>query len=270
MSDSDTTSGSAASFQVGCSVVCDVVRKPKRKKRKSRSLHRLLGMISALPLVWVLLTGLVLNHSEDFGLDSVELESPLILSAYGMTPAGGAESLVLHGHSITSWDGVVFFDQRPLDLEGEIITALPMGDGMAIVSDSTVLRVDFEGSVIEKLDELSLPSIPLLEAGIFDGKMALRSSDSWHVADADWIEFSAISETVTPIRLQPLEDGDLKEALRSRWSGGGVSLSRFVLDLHAGNFLGSFAAYFYDFVVLCTLWLIATGIILQYRTNRRG
>ena len=100
--------------------------------------------------------------------------------------------------------------------------------------------------------------------------MALHSSDGWHLADADWLEFSDISETVTPISLQPLVDGDLKDALGSRWAGGGISLSRFVLDLHAGNFLGNFAAYFYDFVVLCTLWLIGTGLVLQYRASRRN
>lgn len=270
MSDSDTLPDSPAPFQVGCSAACDVVRKPKRKKRKSRPWHRLLGMISALPLIWVLLTGLVLNHSEDFGLDSVELTSPLVLSAYGMTPAGEPVSVAVHDHSITLWDGVVFFDQTQFDVEGELLTALPLQDCVAVVSDQTVLRVDFEGSIIEKLDELSLPAIPLLEAGIINEQMALRSSDGWHLADADWLEFSVVNEAVKPITLQPLEDGNLKDALRSRWAGGGISLSRFVLDLHAGNFLGSFAAYFYDFVVLCTLWLIGTGLVLQYRTSRRN
>ena len=270
MSDSDKTSDNSASFQVGCSPVCDVVRKPKRRKRKSRSWHRLLGMFSALPLVWVLLTGVVLNHSDDFGLDAVELESPLVLSAYGMTPKGETMSVTVHGHSITSWDGVVFFDQAPLDLEGELISALPLPDCVAVVSDRAVLRVDFDGSIIEKIDELSLPTVPLLEAGILNDRMALRSSAGWHLADADWLEFSDLSETVTPIELQPLEGGDLKDALRSRWAGGGISLSRFVLDLHAGNFLGSFATYFYDFVVLCTLWLIGTGLVLQYRASRRS
>ncbi len=270
MSSSDTLPDSSTPFQVGCSAACDVVRKPKRKKRKSRPLHRLLGMISALPLIWVLLTGLVLNHSEDLGLDTVELKSPLVLSAYGMTPTGAAVSVAVHDHSITSWDGVVFFDHAPLAIEGELLTALPLRDCVVVVSDQTVLRLDFDGNIIEKLDELSLPTVPLLEAGILNEQMALRSSDGWHLADADWLEFSVVNEAVKPITLQPLKEGDLKDALRSRWAGGGISLSRFVLDLHAGNFLGSFAAYFYDFVVLCTLWLIGTGLVLQYRTSRRS
>ena len=270
MSDSDTAPDSPIPFQVGCATVCDVVRKPKRKKRKSRSWHRVLGMVSALPLIWVLLTGLVLNHSEDLGLDTVELNSPLVLSAYGMTPTGEPVSVAVHDHSITLWDGIVFFDQSPLNIEGEFLTAIALDDCIAVVSDQSVMRVGLDGGIIEKLDELSLPAVPLLEAGILNQQMALRSSDGWHLADVDWIEFSEVNESVTAIALQPLGPGDLKNVLQSKWAGGGISLSRFVLDLHAGNFLGSFAAYFYDFVVLCTLWLIGTGLVLQYRASRRS
>ena len=270
MSDFDTSSESSAQFQVECSSVCDVVRKPKRRRHKSRPWHRLLGLISALPLIWVLLTGLMLNHSEDFRLDSIELNSPMILSCYGMTPSGEPMSVSVHDHTITSWDGIVFFDQRHLDVEGKFLTALQLNNCIVVVSDQVILRLSLDGEVIEKLDELSLPEIPLIEAGVVNGKMAIRSADGWSIADSDWLEFSETNETIKAVTLHTLQDDTLRGALRTQWAGGGISMSRFVLDLHAGNFLGSLAAYFYDFVVLCTLWLIGTGLVLQIRTSRRN
>jgi len=230
----------------------------------------MLGMISALPLIWVLLTGVVLNHSEDFGLDSIELNSPIVLSAYGMAPSGEPLSVHVHGHIITSWDEMVFFDETHLDIEGKFLTALPLDGCIAVVSDQAVLRLGLDGEVIEKLDELSLPEIPLIEAGVVNGQMAIHSAGGWSVADADWLEFSETSDAIESVSLHELKDDALRDSLQTQWAGGGISLSRFVLDLHAGNFLGSFATYFYDFVVLCTLWLIGTGLVLQIRTSRRN
>lgn len=270
MPDTNTSSADSADLQVGCSPVCDAVRKPLRRKRKARSWHRFLGMFSAIPLIWVLLTGVVLNHSEDFDLDAIELKSPMILSAYGMTPTGRPMAVHVHGRVISSWDRIVFFDQMHLDVEGELITALPLDGGVAVVSDQVILRLDLEGEVIEKLDELSLPGIPLLEAGVVDGQMAVRTAEGWFVADPDWLEFSQTNESIKAVTLLELKDEALKDTLATQWAGGGISLSRFVLDLHAGNFLGNFATYFYDFVVLCTLWLIGTGLVLHYRTSRRS
>ena len=270
MPDPDQHSENSAQFQVGCSSVCDVVRKPKRRKRKSRPIHRLLGMLAAVPLIWVLLTGVLLNHSSDLGLDEIELKSPVVLSAYGMTPQGDPMSIIVGNHTVTAWDGIVFFDNEVLALEGELLTALLVKEEIAVVSDVAVLRIAQNGEVIEKLDELSLPNIPLLNAGLIGDQMALYAADTWYIADGEWLEFSETSAPDQQFSLISLEDGALKDSLSTQWAGGGISLSRFVLDLHSGNFLGSFANYFYDFVALCTLWLIGSGLVLQFRSSRRN
>lgn len=262
---------SEVQFAIGCSPVCDVVRKPKRRKRKSRPWHRILGMLSALPLIWVLITGALLNHKEDFGLDETEIASPIVLAAYGMTPTGNPMSAVCAGKVITYWDGQVFFQDSAIELSGDFLGAVADGDGVAVVSSESVVRLGPEGEFIEVIDELSLPSLPLLGVARSEASVMVKNADGWHAADAEWLEFSHQSTlSLQPTDLQVLEDDELKKRIARSWSGGGVSLSRLVLDLHAGNFLGSFAKYFYDFVVICTLWLIGTGLILQYRTSRRN
>lgn len=271
MTEQQNQTESAVQFSIGCSPVCDVVRKPKRRKRKSRPWHRTLGMLSALPLVWVLITGALLNHKEDFGLAEIEITDPLVLAAYGMTPSGEPMSMESAGKRVTYWDGQVFFQDSAINFSGKFIGVVADGDGIAVVGDEFVTRLDSNGELVELIDELSLPSLPLLEVASSDKWVLIKNAEGWHRVDADWLEFTIDKQqNPQPIELQPLLDKELKKLIAASWSGGGIPLSRLVLDLHSGNFLGSFAKYFYDFVVICTLWLIGTGLVLQYRTSRRN
>lgn len=271
MAEQNTQPDSEIHFAVGCSPICDVVRKPKRRKRKSRPWHRVLGMLSALPLIWVLITGFLLNHEEDFGLNDKEITTAWVLSAYGMVPSGEPMSQTVNGKVITHWDGQVFYANSLVDLSGSFIGSAADGDGLILVSDQSIVRLDENGELIEQLDELSLPSLPLLDVASAPGSVWVKNAEGWHSPDADWLEFTSQTAAIpAPIALSPLVDKELKAAVATAWSGGGVSLSRLVLDLHSGNFFGAFSKYFYDLVVFCTLWLIGTGLVLQYRTSRRS
>ena len=179
-------------FQVGCSPICDVVRKPKRRKRKSRPWHRWLGLITALPLIWVLATGVVLNHAEDWGLHEKMTTNPTVLSWYGMTPKSEPQSIELNGLKITHWDGLTFLQEEPLKLNGSFVAAIPFQQGCMVASTEEVLLFDAEGGLIETLDELSLPELPLIAVGENKQLPALKNATGWHQPDEDWIEFTEI------------------------------------------------------------------------------
>jgi hypothetical protein len=57
------------------------------RKRTLLAWHRWVGFASALFLVILSLTGLLLNHTEFFKLDAVQVRNDFILSRYGMEPA---------------------------------------------------------------------------------------------------------------------------------------------------------------------------------------
>lgn len=242
-----------------------------RKKRRSRPWHRVLGLLTALPLVWVMLTGAVLNHSMDWKLDRREFNHPWILAAYGMTPEGDPVGVAVGRHRITEWDGQIFLNTSALDITGSLVGAVADGDGIAVVTSDAVLRLDAEGNTVESLDQVSLPSLPINAVASADGSVMLRTPDGWRTADSEWLEFHPSSqEPAAPQALSPIEDDVLRTSLLTAWSQGGLPVSRIVLDLHAARFLGPLAKYFYDFVVICTLWLCLTGLVLFFRQPRRN
>ena len=47
-------------------------------------LHWRIGLASAFFVLWLAVTGILLNHSRDWGLNHIFLDNPMILSAYNM------------------------------------------------------------------------------------------------------------------------------------------------------------------------------------------
>lgn len=240
------------------------------KKRRSRPWHRLLGVFTAVPLIWVTLTGGLLNHTVDWKLDQIQLDHPWLLRAYGMTPSGDPRGMEVGEWQIVEWDGQIFLNGNPVEVSGNLIGAATDGTGIAIVTHEAVLRADTSGEIIETLDAVSLPATPLTGVARQQGRTLLKNADGWHLADAEWLEFVHTKEApFSTAALAPVENEAAKIRLRSAWSRGGLPASRVILDLHAGRFLGGFTKYFYDFVVVCTLFLCLTGLILFFRRPRR-
>lgn len=244
---------------------------PSLKKRRARPYHRILGVITLLPLVWVMITGAALNHTVDWKLDQIHLSHPWILGAYGMIPSGEPAGLHVGPHEIAGWDGQVFRNAAPLETAGKLLGAVPDGGGMAVVTDSGVLRLDESGATVEFLDGVSLPAPPLEGVASENGKTLLKNAAGWHEVGENWLEFTR-RDDARPVAqtLSPVADASSRNRLRRAWAHGGLPASRVLLDLHAGKFLGVFSRYLYDFVTLCTLWLCVTGVILFVRKPRRN
>lgn len=266
----EQTTSSDITFKAGCSPVCDVVRKPKRRKRRSRPLHRWLGALAAVPLVWVLVTGFILNHSEDFGLEDKRVSNSLVLNLYGMTPKWDPVLYQAGPVNLVHWDGVNFLNSTTIDLAAEPLGVAYANGQIIVASSESVSIFNQTGELLETLDELSLPSLPIIGIGTTRNGVAIKNGEAWWEGDRDWIEFSKVASAEMSVKsVSSVSEGDRK-LLAAEWAGGGLPASRVVLDLHAGHFLGDFAKYFYDLVIVCTLWLIGTGLVLQYRTSRRN
>jgi uncharacterized iron-regulated membrane protein len=237
------------------------------RKRRARPWHRVLGLLLALPLVWVVLTGAVLNHTVDWKLDRIMIDHPWLLSAYGMVPKGEPSGMSAGNFHVAQWDGLVFVNGKAVDVSGRLLGALADGNGVAVVTDSQVLRIHEGGEVLETMDELSLPALPLTGVHASGGAMFLRNAGGWHRVEKDWLEFVKVEDDFEALHPEPLPP-EMIPALRKAWSGGGLPLSRVLLDAHAGRFLGGFSKYFYDLVAVATLWLCATGVILFFRKPR--
>lgn len=242
------------------------------RKRLILAVHRWLGLLSAVFLVVLALTGLALNHSERLGLNQVTIDNRLILKRYGMTQAADITAFRIHDN-----DTLVHIDNRIL-LNGEPLaeSGLPVGiyqgDAFSVVASADqLIYLNSDGELVELLPVTQLPFSRLLHLGTGDsGAPVLVAAEGQWQPDPDWLEFRPYTG---PYTVDSLVSIDLNESARQElleaYQGSGPSLYRVLLDLHSGRLFGWGGRTAMDLAALAILLLVSSGISGWLRQSRR-
>lgn len=246
---------------------------PRPKRRWTRVSHRWLGIVLLVPLTIACVTGLILNHTVDLDLSNRHVTESWIQSRYGMTLEGEPEAYGFNGNAYAArWDDHLFHSKNIVDDNSLLVGAVPLRDGTAVVTATSVHYFGFDGELIETLDSLTLPETPITRAGrTEDLTLVIETESGNFTSDANLLDFSEIpsgqsiawSSSVTPT------DANLK-TWKTAFSGDGIPLDRVILDLHSGRFFGTIGKWVYDLTVIGVLILSATGLVLFFRAHRRA
>ncbi|MEP4807560.1 MAG: hypothetical protein ABJ118_03160, partial [Luteolibacter sp.] len=137
---------------------------PRTRKGRTyaRASHRWLGMALLLPLVIACVTGMILNHTVDLDLSNRHINSSLIQARYGMNLEGEPIAFGLDEKAYAAtWDGRLFHRSAIIDDSSKLIGAVPLRDGIAVVTSTAVHYFGLDGELIETLDSVSLPATPI-------------------------------------------------------------------------------------------------------------
>jgi len=249
------------------------VASPRPKKRWTRLSHQWLGVILLVPLTIACVTGLILNHTVDLDLSKRHVTSDWIQSRYGMTLEGEPKAFGLDWKAYAArWDGQLFHRDNIVNDDSLLVAAVPLRDGTAVVTATSVHYFGLDGELIETLDSLTLPETPITRAGRTENLTLVLETESGNfTSDANLLDFSetptgqniAWSGSVTP------SESD-RTIWKTAYSGEGIPLDRVILDLHSGRFFGTIGKWIYDLTVIGVLILSATGLVLFFRTRRRA
>lgn len=233
------------------------------RKRVILSWHRWLGILSAVFLLVVSLTGLALNHTETLGLDRIEIRSSPILARYGMS--GGPDIRAYRigdGATIAHLGGRLFFEGRPIAAAGEPLGIVAGDPITAVVTADDVLYLSPEGELIERLGSGQLPWKELRAVGrVPDGGAVFIANNGNWMPDAEWVHFE---EYEGGYAVDPLETVELPAAVEAEilknYQGGGASLYRVLLDLHSGRLFGWGGRTLMDLTAIAVILLVSSGI----------
>ncbi|NNK34253.1 MAG: hypothetical protein HKP02_14065 [Xanthomonadales bacterium] len=222
------------------------VDQAKRRKAAARW-HRRIALFVAAWLAALALSGVLVNHAHDLGLDRKPLATPLQRWVYGI------ES-----------EGEDFCETAPITGAecGHVFGRLALPAGELLLAAGGLFLLDGSGQLIERLAASQL--------GLVSLQAAYREADRFYFRDA---ERTVVSD---PDLLNPavLSAGEAA-ALDSRdWlvrddSATAITWERLLLDLHAARFLGPFAKAFNDLVALLIIVLAVSGYRL-HRLKRNG
>jgi hypothetical protein len=244
-----------------------------RRHRLFWTWHRRIGIVAALLVLILGITGIALNHTEALRLDQRFVTSAWLLDWYGIDlPDDGQSFAVAAGRVSLLGDRLYFNDKPVAGLVDDLVGAAQARDMIVAVVDGDALLITPQGELVERLGAESGMPPGVTAVGIGgDGQIVVHSGAGIHAADQAMLGWSGVDLAETGIRWSrsdPLPDG-LLAALRQDYQGRILSLERIFLDLHSGRLFGRWGIWLMDGAAVLLIALALTGSWLWFGRRRK-
>ncbi len=229
-------------------------------------LHRRMGLVSALFVVLLAITGLLLHHSNTLGLDRAGVGSTLLLDWYGIEQPEITVVYEAAGATVAQIERSLFFNSRQLSGEFVMLQGMaPAEFGFVVATASALLLLTREGDTIEVLGAEHGVPVPIVSIAEEEGELLLRSESGVYSADLDALRFS-VSGSASPNWSEPsAPSAELAATLPRQYAASLVSWERVILDLHSGQLFGSFGRLLVDIMALLFILMGVTGVWIWSR-----
>lgn len=229
--------------------------------------HRTVGLLTAVLLCELAITGILLNHGHQLRLDSQFVANERLLDWYGIAAPSIDTAFVDATHWASQAGTTLYLDNRPLQGHYSTLTGLRYtSDWVALCTRDAVLLVTREG---ERIDTLPTPAPAvalardthaaltiLTEAGIYSTHDLLNWDLAGEPGEREWQSPQSL----------PL---DLEAEIVRHYRSHILSLERVLLDLHSGRLAGTTGVVIVDLAGILALFLAATGVGLWLTRWRR-
>jgi len=252
---------------------CDRARVRGRRKKIFRKIHTILGFLLLFPLIVWTITGVLLVHKSDFGLDKKNITSEWVMSQYGLSFDIEPQAWDAAGNAVIQWDGTVVVNGVVAsEVDDKILDVAAVQQRYCIATKERVFLYGADGKFVEALEPgLSMPEGEVLALGISSGnRLVLKNADGNHQFSEDFFEFNRYE--ANKVRWgKSIEANDEQVAsAKAAIIGEGMPLDRVILDVHSGNIFGLVGKILVDMFALGVLGLSVTGVAIYVRKKRRS
>ncbi len=230
-----------------------------------RRWHGLVGVGAVVFLLYLLLSGLIINHGDALKLDQKEVSSPWLMHWYGMHVANPTQGYRMGG-SYFVWDENrwVLGDRLLSGNSGQPVGAIEIGGRNYVATATALYAYQPDGRLINKIEGRSLPANPILALGRLGNNIAMQTPSAVFVSANGQVWIRAATPTGTI--LASLQELPAEVEHRSAdILAPSISLQRIFLDIHSGRIFGRYAFLLVDLVSLVLLILGVSGFWLYWK-----
>ena len=234
--------------------------------------HRYMGLCAALFALIIAVTGLLLNHTEDFQFDSRYVKNDWLLDWYGIQAPETLLSFAAHDQHVTLMGEHLYLNRKEIDGEYQHLIGALYLDGLFIIAVSdSILLLTPHGDIVERLrSEDGMPA-GIRNIGVGkDGRLVAENNVDYFQADKEfltWRRWGQDPQSVQWTRPTAL-DARLSQSLRQHYRGEVLPVERVILDLHSGRIFGSAGPWLFDIAALLLILLALTGTVIWLRRRR--
>ena len=242
-------------------------------RTRLRRLHRWVGVGVFVFVLYLALTGIVLNHAVDLGLDRRHVGWSWLLDAYGFEAPAPTASFTDDGKRVTLLGERLFLDGRDTGRTATALAGLAVLEPLVLIGADHVAHVlTMDGDYVEGLDLHGQLPGAIDRVGRSATGAIIESDGQLRGLDADMtglVPWNGDPNDITWSRASPPGDTELVD-LQAAWRGRGITLERVFLDLHSGRIFSAAGPLLMDLVAVFMIVLSLTGLVMSRKRNRRN
>ncbi|MBL4783749.1 MAG: PepSY domain-containing protein [Porticoccaceae bacterium] len=248
----------------------------RNKRNKSKSLyvwHRYAGLFAALFVIFLSITGIALNHTDDLALKKSHVSSNILLAQYNVQAPTNIIQFNVGPRVITQADDFLFIDTgSAIHIEAPIVGAAKFAEFLIIALSDALLLIDASNQLVETLSAIDgIPNdINSIGAGN-NGQVSILAGERTYTLNSDLLLQTSIRNNNINWSTPKVVSSPVKADIVQRYKSNIISVEILLLDIHSGRFFGAYGALFFDFVGIVLLFLASTGVIiwLKQRPNKK-
>lgn len=231
--------------------------------------HRRFGIATAIFIILVSITGILLNHTSELHLADRPLRQTWLLSLYGIQKPV-ITSYQLGDQWVSHLGGeYLYLDAKELAYcSGHLHGAISQPEFAVAACGNELLLFTPAGEVVERIGAVyGLPQ-PLNGLGVCDQQLCVKSGTQLHQVNIEqlkWQDYQGQAVSLTKNQRLPKA---IKQPLLNDYYGNAISWERVLLDLHNGH-LFQMGPWLMDMVGVLLIVLAVTGVTMWYSGQRR-
>lgn len=228
--------------------------------------HRRIGILSAIFVLLLSLTGILLNHTNAWRLNQASLPQSFAAAFYGMTPPV-IKSTSENGMTLSQLDGkALYFGEQAIGTcQGKLVGAVFVDEIWVLACSNEVILLSPNGQLIDrKSTDASVTNI-----GRCQSNVCIEYEEDQVQINLDTLELAAsIGHNLESMPLQTPPPA-LEAKLRQQY-GSSITWERWIQDLHSGRLIGAWGVYLMDGMAILFVLIALSGIVMWSLGKRRN
>lgn len=232
--------------------------------------HRRIGALLAIVVIILSITGIALNHTEQFRLDQRHVQADWVLDWYGIAVPEQARVVSVNQTRITLLGDHLYAGDSLIGAPySELLGAHWNGQVIAVATGAEMLLLTTDLELVERMTTADGLPAGIEALGSHGQHLIVRTADGLWQADEQLLGWSLVAVD-TPVQWSGSElvSGTTIAPLLQDYRGRILTWERVFLDLHSGRFLGNAGPILADLVALMLLGLAGSGLWMWSRRVR--
>jgi len=232
--------------------------------------HKKIGVYITIFVIFLAISGIALNHSEKFKLNTTFVKMEWLLNLYQIGPASEPIGYLSSNNWVIQVGKRIYFNNKEIINDAnKLVGMVKINDTYVIAYDGKLMLLNKKGEILELLTGVEGVPAGMTKIGYDEQyNIIIKSAHGYYRVNLDilqWSEYDFINAnwSSTSKITEPLKANILEQ-----YRGTGLTAERTLLDLHSGRIFGKWGLYFVDLIAVLFVFIALTGIWMWwYKKN---